>query len=192
MEINQEKKQSNNKNKLVLSSIAVASVLGVGTLFVLGGASGVSAAAQGDYSKLVENISEKFGLDPEEVETVIEETREERKDERFDTLVEEGKLTQEQSEYIKSHQDEMRETIVSLKESGATRKEIHEATQEKREEFRTWMEEEGLDMRSIGPRGKGGPGMMKGGPRGPQENRPEVETEGTNATNTNNASVELI
>jgi len=148
-----------NKNKLILmgSTMVLGSVAGLGFVAVP-----ALAETEVDYPPIVDNLASKFNLKPDEIEQVFQETRKQNHEERLSQLVTDGKITEEQKTYIAAHQEEMMQKRDELKDQGKTMEEIHDALEADREEFKSWMEEQGIDM-PMGPEGRGD---RKGGGRG--------------------------
>lgn len=120
------------------------------------------------YSLVAQNIAEKFGLDVEQVQSVITETRvQERsaiKEERLNFLVEDGTITEDQKSLITSKMDEYQEAQDKLDETAMTMAERRTALDQLRNSLETWADDNDIPviaLMGIGPRG--GRGM--GGPR---------------------------
>ena len=145
------------KNKLIV--IGSSLVLGTASLGLLS----VPALAedQPSYPPIVQKLAEKFNLNPEEVQIVFKETREEKHDEHLDELVEEGKITEEQKTVINEHHDEMMAKVENLRTEGKTREEIQEALKTDREEFITWLDEQNIELPMGRPRGNGEGNQMR-------------------------------
>jgi hypothetical protein len=109
---------------------------------------------------MMQKLSEKLGLNQDEVKTAMEEIRTERQAEakqQFETnltqAVTDGKITQEQKEYILGKHNEIanQQQVVS----------------NLRQELRTWAEQNNIDLPLMGGMGKGrgmgeGQGMGRG------------------------------
>lgn len=153
--------------------IAAATTIAATTLGVVG-AFGISHAyaqdaKDGTAPLIVQNLAKAFGVSEDEVQTIFENTREQRKDEHLDALVEDGTLTQEQRDTLEAKQEEMQTKRKEIMDQSMTAKERHEALQDLHDEFETWAEEQGIDLSEIGPgfggklgRGPRGGGMMGG------------------------------
>ena len=149
--------------------MAVTGLFGVATAV---GYSQVSAADSLDgYPPLVQTIAEAFNLDPDEVENVIDQDREDREQEHLDALVEDGTLTEEQRAELENMHDTMRDRREELRDTDMTPEGRHEAMEELRAEMDTWAEENGIDLPHLGPRR----GMGIGGGMGERHMHREME-----------------
>lgn len=145
-------------SKQLLAIMAIVGIVGTGSLI---GISQVQAAESlDDYPPIVQKIAETFNLDPDEVENVFDQDREDRRDEHLDAMVEEGTLTQEQRDLLEAKQEEMREAREEIRIKDLTQEERREAMQETHEQMEDWAEENGIDIPFLGPRG--GMGMHEG------------------------------
>jgi hypothetical protein len=143
------------KKKIILPTILALSVLVVGIL-----ASGVSAQDTSNYPPIVQKISDKFNLNVSDVQQVFDEEADEKRAERFaffadrlDELVSEGKLTEAQKESILDKHEEMQDKMEGLKDLSP--EERKDKMRELHDEFKSWAEQEGIDLPLIGPFGKG-------------------------------------
>lgn len=136
-----------SKNKIaILSVIAVITVTGVGLL----GISQVSAETiDGAYSKIVQNIADKFNLDPEEVQQVFKETREEAFSDRLDKEVEDGNITEAQKQLIIDKISEHKVAIEEINNLSLTFSERQEKMEALREEIKTWADENDIPLRLL-------------------------------------------
>lgn len=139
------------RNKLiVVGSSIILGTASLGTLSVP-----ALAVDQTSYPPIVQKLAEKFKLNPEEIQSVFTETRKEEHTDNLEGLVEEGKITEEQKAIIDSHHDEMMTKMEALRAENKTREEIHEALEVDREEFKTWLDEQNIELPMGGPRGNG-------------------------------------
>ena len=99
-------------------------------------------------------VVERFNLNADEVQEVFEEAREEKKaelqvrfEERLNQAVDEGKVTEEQKEAILAKKAEMREKHEELKDLSL--EERHEAMKALQEEFKSWADENGIDLNQF-------------------------------------------
>ena len=147
------------KNKFILgTTIVCGSIAGLGLIM-----SPTYAEDTQTYPAIVENVATKFNLDRDEVHEVFQQTREERHDEPLSQMVTDGAITEEQKAVIEKHHEDMINQIDTLEAAGKTRDEIHEAMEADREEFQSWLEDEGIDMQLGGPKmHEGGRGMGEG------------------------------
>ncbi len=143
------------KKKIILPTILALSVLVVGLM-----ATNVLAQDTSNYPPLVQKIADRFNLNVSDVEEVFDEEKDERRAEMFalfadrlDEIVSEGKLTEAQKEAILDKHEEMQDKMEGLKD--LTPEERKEKMQEVHDEFKTWAEEQGIDLSLIGPFGHG-------------------------------------
>lgn len=148
------------KTSKILLVAALIATFGAGAI----GIRSTFAAEDGEQpkdtfmSELVSAIAEKFDLDEDEVQAVIDEQREAHReemkakhDEMFETMiadaVEDGDLTQDQADEILEKRDEMQELAESLvDEEPEDRK---EAMQSAMEELKEWAEENDIDPQYL-------------------------------------------
>ncbi|MFC1711859.1 hypothetical protein ACFLZ1_04725 [Patescibacteria group bacterium] len=128
------------------------------TLVIIGAVGFASTKAyandNGYYPPIVQKIAERFGLNQDEVETVFDEARDERRaemqnrfQERLNQAVSDGKITIEQKEAILAKKAEMQERHEELKDlSPEERAEYKEAHQG---ELKAWAEENGIDLKDL-------------------------------------------
>jgi hypothetical protein len=139
------------KKKIILPAVLALSVLVIGIL-----TTNVAAQEAGFYSPIVEKIAERFNLNVSEVQEVFDERRAEmyaRFADRLDEMVSEGKLTESQKEAILEKHEEMYDAMDDLRSLSPA--ERPERMREMHEEFRSWLEEQGIDTTLIGGFGKG-------------------------------------
>lgn len=143
------------KKKIILPTILALSVLVVGIL-----ATNVSAQDVSNYPPIVQKIAERFNLNVTEVQQVFDEERDERRAdmyahfaERFNDLVSEGKLTETQKEAILDKHEEMQNSMEELENLTPEERKLRMQTMH--EEFKTWVEEQGIDLTLVGPFGRG-------------------------------------
>jgi len=158
--------------KLLILALGLVLVGGVGLTAVRADAHG----AQGNHETIIQKLVERFGLNQEEVEQVFAEVREEhhvemqaQHEERLNSLVADGKITEEQKAAIIAKQEEMRQNKEA--NMGQWKDLDPEARRAKMEEHRSqmqaWADENGIDPSLIGGLGgrKGmvGKGRMRPG-----------------------------
>ncbi|NCS32663.1 hypothetical protein GW793_04205 [bacterium] len=136
-----------NKYKMIGAGVLTLGLLGAGATIVS------AAGNTSTYPPIVEKISERFGLDNEEVGSFFEEEHamrgaevKERHEEHLSQLVNEGVVTEEQKDALDAKHDEMQ----ANRESN-------------REEMDAFFEEIGLDPSVIRPEGNGMGEHMMGG-----------------------------
>lgn len=135
--------------------LGIVSLIGVGSL--------VRAHAQTDtYPPIVQRLAEKFGLNVDEVNQTFAEEREAHQEEmrsqleeRLDTAVAEGKITEAQKAVILEKIGEMQANKGNLE--NLDRETHHTKMRKLHEEFRTWAEENDIDLSELMPLGSGGP-----------------------------------
>jgi len=128
-------------------------------LIAAGLAKTVSVSAQDEttpFQSLITRIADKFNLKTEDVQSVFEEHRQERRTEmkarfedRLDALVGEGKLTEAQKKLIMDKKEE-------LFNNSQTERQAH------RDEMQKWAQDNGIDL-DLFSGGFGGKFGMRGG-----------------------------
>jgi len=179
------------------SLLAAGVVTSVAALGLVGLPAASAQSSEGGFmSSLASSIAERFNLDQTEVETFLDEqkdefkaerqaAREEKRAEYIAGLVEEGTLTQEQADALAEKRAELEAEKEALKDQNLTRKEIREAMEETRDEFEAWAEEQGIDLDEIRPEHK------RGGYRG-HYHHPYADKDATdNSDDINNSVQEL-
>lgn len=149
------------KRNMLITSIAVAGI----ALGVFGAGASYAQSNTNTPSNLVQMIAEKFNLNQADVQTVFDDHRNQMRqmhqanlEDRLNTLVSDGKLTEDQKnkliEKMAEHQNDREEhQNLSFEERQAERK-------EHREEFQTWLKDNGIDENILNF------GMGRGGPMG--------------------------
>lgn len=147
-----------------MKKTAKAALIGLGVVAGIAlGQVGIASAATDteDFPHGVQAIVEKFNLNKEEVVKVLEEDRTAHQAEmkaefeaKLTQLVTDGKITQAQKDAIIAKHDEM----VANRVAGD-----REANRAKGQEFRTWLQEQGIDESLVMPeRGQGNGGQGRG------------------------------
>ncbi len=135
-------------------------IMGVATVSSVALVAGVSSAQDqtSRQSDLIDKVSQSHNIDREELESTFNEFREEKKAERgakrqefLQSKVDDGTITSEQKDMLESRESEMKEAINMLKESDANREEIKSKIKELKVEFKTWAEEQGIDLEELRP-----------------------------------------
>lgn len=135
--------------------MAVASIVTATGLATIGGLQVASAQRQNtNQDSLIDKLSSTFNLNKDEVQKVFDQHREQQKaemeakmEERLNSAVTNGKLTQEQANKIKAKQAELKTFIESQKD--ATHKDRHEAMKAKRHELKQWAKENNIPDKYI-------------------------------------------
>lgn len=139
-----------NKKTMALAGVTTAAI-GVAGLAGLAGISIVSAQDNLDsYPTIIQNLAEKFGLNPSDVEQVFEDTRIEQRNAHLDQLVEDGKITEDQKNLIIEKMDEMHEKMEEIRNASMTSQERREAIKELRDEMEQWADDNGIDVPIMG------------------------------------------
>jgi len=142
-----------NKKLLIVPAIALIAAIGYTSVAKAEEVTGPW------HSQMVEQLAAKLGVSTDSVDSAMSEIREQNRaehqlqmqqsfEERLQTLVDEGKLTQGQ-----------REAWIAKHEEWTAEREAERATH--REEMQAWFEQEGIDPTILGPRGLG-KGMGEG------------------------------
>jgi len=143
------------KNKTIAILVVSGSLVGVlGIAGVFGIGRVLAEDSLDGYPKIIQNLAEKFGLNPDEVAQVFEDTRDERIDEHLDQLVENGEITSEQKDLIITKMEEVQAKIEEIRGQEMTADERRDAMQEVWQELRDWANENDIPMYAlrIGPR----------------------------------------
>jgi hypothetical protein len=144
-------------NKVKFKKIIVPIV--VLGLSVLAGGFLVKQARADDLNygrgRMIEQLSERFNLNEDEVNQAVDEFRQERQnemqarhEERLQEAVEDGVITEEQKQALLNKHEEMRQE-----------------REKKWAEMRDWMEESGIDFQALKEYGVGQVGLGCGGGR---------------------------
>ena len=145
------KKVVDSKHKIFLPVFLALAIFTVAIL-----ATKVKAQEAVNYPPIVQKIADKFNLNVSEVAGVFDEERDERRAEMFayfaehlNDLVAEGKLTEEQKEAVLDKHEELQSSMEGL--GGLSREERKAKMLEVHNSFKSWAEEQGIDLSSIGP-----------------------------------------
>lgn len=110
----------------------------------------VHAEELGNYPRIIEKLAQRFNLDREEVKSVFEEERTRREqersgrmEERLDTFVNDGVITEEQKQMLLQKLDVLRTKMAGA--SDLSPEERHAAMKQAHDEFKASLEEQGLD-----------------------------------------------
>jgi len=147
-----------NKRLLFIPTLVLAGML----VYSSGKAARADDNASSWRQEMVSALAQKLGLSEDKVGTALDEVHEQMRaehdanmqqnfEERLQSLVDEGKLTEGQREAFLAKREEM------MAERDANRREHHE-------EMQTWFQEQGIDpsiMVGLGPRSRFG-GMHEG------------------------------
>lgn len=142
-------------NKKLIFPVAALAILSVAII----GAGNVSAD---DISKnrgdIAQKIAEKFDLNENEVQEVLDQVREERKSElqarhesRLNEAVENGEITEDQKNLIINKQKEIKENRSESKENykDMSISERQNLFSEKKEELKAWAEQNDIDPKYL-------------------------------------------
>lgn len=138
-----------------------------GFLIILGlaGTSRVSAGSQ-DYSfpPIIQKIVDKFGLNKEEVQSLLEESQKEhqeqmqtRLEEQLSQAVSDGKITEEQKTALLAKHQELQEERQANRvgPQNTTPEEMRSAFEQKKAELETWASENNIDPEILPSLGLG-------------------------------------
>jgi len=142
--------------KFILPTTLIMGIIMLGLLSV----SYASAQENTNYPSIVQKLAEKFNLNEADVEAVFDEERQDhfadmqaRWQERLDDLENDGKITGEQkTEIVKKH-EEMHNQMLELQSLSV--EERHQKMQEIHDSFKTWADEQGIELPLLGPMGYG-------------------------------------
>lgn len=147
-------------SKTLIAAMAVAfiGVAGVGSMGVASAVTNSVDTPSGGISDLVNKIADKFNLDKNEVEKVVEEDRAERKAEKeqrvadkLQELVKDGKLSEEQKDMLLAKRAELQAARESIKEDlkDKTDEERHQYMKEQREKLMQWAEDNDISTKYL-------------------------------------------
>jgi len=170
-----EETKKQNKFKKRQFTVVASLAAGLALLGLLGTGTAIAATTQSDnseYSSIIQNLSEKFGLSEADIQTVFDETRQEQREAGLDKAVEAGTITEEQKQLILDKEDEIQTQIDEINSEKLTADERQTAMRDIMEETRTWADENDIPMmllhggmmgrgEEMGPRGFG-PGEPMG------------------------------
>ncbi len=138
-----------NKKILLASAAAVVTLatLGVGTI------NAQSTTMAG--TSIVDRIAQKFNLNKDDVQQVFDEHRDEMHETRsanletkLNSLVSEGKLSEDQKTKLVAKLEERQNNRPNFE--SLTREQIKEKRETERTEFKNWAKENGIDLQAIG------------------------------------------
>ncbi len=160
-------------------------LLGLGAIAVVGVSSVSLVNAQGGpngdrHQQMIQELSQRFNLNQQEVESFFEEKQEERQaemqslfEERLSQAVADGKITEEQRQEILEKHQEIREQRQAFRDLEP--EERRQKMQEVHQEMQQWMESNGIEpgiLMGNGPRQGAGERMKQGmGRRGSFEGK---------------------
>lgn len=133
--------------------VGAVTIIGAGTLFTTF-ASAETSNTQNPMTSLVQKISDKFGLNKDEVQAVFDEHHDEmraemetRHEEHLNQLVKEGKITEEQKILIQNKMKEIQAQRESEMKSfkDLTPEEMKAKFEQHRSEMESWAKENGIN-----------------------------------------------
>jgi uncharacterized protein (DUF305 family) len=122
------------------------------------------------FQGLVDKLASTFNLDKARVQTVVEEYHEQnhaerqaemqkRQEERLNTLVTEGKITEAQKQAIIAKTAELKRNFDPAAMRNMTKEQRKAAMEQKRTELESWAQSQGIDPQYILGMGRGMNGM---------------------------------
>lgn len=141
-------------NKLLISVGSLGAVAAI----AFAGSAVVLADSENGQNGLAQRIAQRFNLNQEEVEAVMQENREARHEEHLNQLVADGKITEEQKALLQEKHKEMQANRVQ--DRNLSQEEREAKREQNRAEMKAWAEENGIDLSVLG-------GPREGGPKGP-------------------------
>ncbi len=160
-------------NKILIPTIALS-------IFTVAGAVGIGSAFADDsqHSSIAQKIADRFSLNVDDVNKVFEEQQAERQaemkqkqEDQLNSLVSEGKITEEQKQLLINKFEEKRAENESNKGNKSQNKEeFKNMTQEERKaeraqrqaEMDAWFEANGIDKELFSKMGENGPQGQRG------------------------------
>jgi hypothetical protein len=158
------------QKKILLTAAALA-IVGTTLMTAQHAFAQTSDTTTNPMSSLVDKLATKFGLEKSQVQAVFDEERaahqaemRAKEEERLNTLVSEGKITQAQKQLIISKRQEMETQRESERESmqNMTAEERQAAMEAKRTALEQWATQNGIDSKYLKAFGRGGHGMRGG------------------------------
>lgn len=132
-----------------------------------------SVNAQSKSDSLAEKIASKFNLSQDEVQAVVDESKQEhmadrqaKKTERLQEKVNDGTLTAEQKTLLEARFTQMQEERMQFRDQDLTREERQTQMKQKRDELKSWAEENNIpidELQSGGGMGHGKHNRFGGG-----------------------------
>ncbi len=145
-------------SKNLLAGVAVTTVA-AGSIIGIGAASAHGGFGNGD--NVASEVAQKFNLNEEEVKQFFEDKHQERetemeakRSERLQALVDAGTITADQKTALEAKSEEMHTLRESFRDQDLTREQMHDKMKEARDSFKTWANEQGIDLEAIRPEGR--------------------------------------
>lgn len=143
---------------LVGATLATLTMAGVGGL---GMASAATSTSSSGGTSIVDKIAAKFNLNKSDVQAVFDADRQEHEaqmkadqKERLAQAVKDGKITQDQSDYITKALDEI-DALRGDSDPRAESDTVRDQIKTKLDALRDWAKQNNVDMQYIGPMGHG-------------------------------------
>lgn len=163
--------------KQLISAAAITVLAGGIGLSSISMVSAQTGTKQDREESLASRISTKFNINKDEVKAEIkaehdqnrtehEAEMKQKREEHLQKLVDAGTITAEQKTAIIAKQDEIHTKMEELRNNGKTKEENKEAHKAIKDEFKTWVESQNINMDDIRPEGKEGRRGHRGGPDG--------------------------
>ena len=154
-----------------VTAIAASTLVGVG---VVSAQSSTNSTNGNPMSNLVDAIASKFSLNKDEVQAVFDEQHTKMEADRtaevkteLDTLVKDGKLTQEQVDAILAKRDELQKQRDALRANGSDNRDDRRAAMDKeRSDLDAWAKEKNIPAEYLRYVFGGGKGGQRGEGRG--------------------------
>lgn len=142
-------------NKKLTAMALSVGVVGAG----LAGSAAMAEPSSVQYPSIVDKLAEKFNLNKDEVKKVFDEQKAEHQvehkqklEEKLNQAVKDGKLSEDQKTKLLAKMEEMQ------KQREENRQQTKEQREAKRQEFKTWAEQNGINLDEVLPMPEGGPG----------------------------------
>jgi polyhydroxyalkanoate synthesis regulator phasin len=143
--------QNMKNKKVLLTALALAGAVTVGGVALT---SSVQAASDDATHPLVQQLAERFNLNPDDVEQFMQDHREQRRAERHARMEEHlteavtnGTITEAQKQALLAKKEEMRAQHEAIKD--LPQDERRDAHRQLREEMKEWAESQGIDLQSL-------------------------------------------
>jgi hypothetical protein len=135
------------KKKVLLFSLLTFFILGTAAFF--GVRQVVAEVSSGSYPTIVQNIANKFGLSPVDVQQVFTDTRKQEVSDRLEKAVQNGKITEDQKNQILSKQDEINSKVQEINNKQLTQQERMDDMVSLRTDLEKWATDNNIPLQYV-------------------------------------------